>query len=306
MKQAGDPDVCTGSVALEGPIIANDWRAMTIPSPTSQLFCSNFFGLCPYAPVTPFDVKFPSPKPATTRPAISGKTPIQIVQFSDIHVDQFYEEGANFNCTKTICCRPYTPADAPGNNSFPAGPFGNTRCDAPVSLEESMYEAIASIVPDAAFSLFTGDIVDHAVWLVNEPQNLFDINDAYSRMSGLKTVYGTIGNHEAAPVNSFPPKAVKTTGTLTQQWLYDDLATKWKKWLGGDAASQEKDFGAYSVKYPGGNLRVISINTNLYYASNFFLYEKNIETDPSGQLAWLVKELDSAEKARERARFPPL
>lgn len=27
-----------------------------------------------------------------------------------------------------------------------------------------MYKAINEIVPDAAFSIFTGDIIDHAVW----------------------------------------------------------------------------------------------------------------------------------------------
>jgi sphingomyelin phosphodiesterase len=54
------------------------------------------------------------------------------------------------------------------------------------------------------------------------------------------------------------------------------------------------------VKYPAGNLRIISFNTNLYYKENFWLYEKTMETDPSGQLAWLIGELDAAETAGER------
>jgi hypothetical protein len=62
-------------------------------------------------------------KPTTSHPAPSGETPIQIVHISDIHVDLIYETGASYNCTKNICCRPYTAADAPGNNSYPAGEY---------------------------------------------------------------------------------------------------------------------------------------------------------------------------------------
>ncbi len=43
-------------------------------------------------------------------------------------------------------------------------------------------------------------------------------------MTGLPTVYGVVGNHEAAPCNSFPPKAV-TKASSTQQWIYNTLST---------------------------------------------------------------------------------
>ena len=160
-----------------------------------------------------------------------------------------------------------------------------------------MYAAIKSIVPNAALTLFTGDIVDHAVWLTNETQNIKDINDAYTRMSGLPNVYGTAGNHEASPANAFPPAALKNSG---EQWVYDTLSADWTQWIGATAAAQADQYGAYSVMYPGGNLRIISINTNLYYVDNYWLYENVMEKDPSGQLAWLVNELQAAETAGER------
>jgi sphingomyelin phosphodiesterase len=300
-------------VALEGPILAHDIREMSIGSHTSTLFCNTFFGLCPFPDVTPYNVTFPSPKPATSRPAVSGQTPLQFIHISDIHIDrkswtgssstlanlsiEFYETGANYNCTKPICCRPYTAADAPGNTAYPAGPFGNTACDSPVSLEESMYAAISSIAPDAAFTIFTGDIVDHAVWLVNETQVTSDINDAYSRMAGLPHLYTTAGNHEASPVNAYNPKAVETS--LDIQWLYNLLSNDNQAYLGSDA-QEILNFGAYSSKVASSNLRIISINSNLYYKENYWLYEPTMESDPSGQLAWLVSELDSAEQAGER------
>jgi len=49
--------------------------------------------------------------------------------------------------------------------------MGDHKCDVPVSLEESMYRAIKELVPDAAFSIFTGDIVDHAVWNTSQLYN---------------------------------------------------------------------------------------------------------------------------------------
>lgn len=272
---------------------------MTIPSHTAQLFCTTVFGLCGYPAVTPYEVSFPSAKPTTSRPASSGKTPIKVVHYSDIHVDLSYETGANYNCTKNICCRPYTAADAPGNTDTPAGPYGNSKCDSPRVLEQSMYSAIKQYASDASFAIFTGDVVEGAVWLVNQTEVTNDLNNAFSLMEGLgMTVYGVVGNHDAAPVNSFPPAAVDTT--ITSQWVYDTLSADWTTWIGSAAAKTADNYGAYSVKYAGGNLRIISINTNLYYKENFWLYEQTMETDPSGQLAWLVSELAAAETAEER------
>jgi sphingomyelin phosphodiesterase len=163
-----------------------------------------------------------------------------------------------------------------------------------------MYAAIQELVPNAAFTIFTGDVVEGAVWLVNETEVTNDLNDVYNtRMpSYLNLVYGVVGNHDAAPVNSFPPADIDTT--ISSQWAYDTLASDWTQWIGSTAATTVQDYGAYSVKYPDGNLRIISFNTNLYYKENFWLYEKTMETDPSGQLAWLVNELDAAETAGER------
>jgi sphingomyelin phosphodiesterase len=280
--------------------LAQDLRGVSVGSHTSQLLCSNFFGLCPYPAVTPHTISFPQPKPNTSRPPPSGKTPIQVVHISDTHVDLSYETGASYNCTKPICCRPYTTADSPGNNAYPAGPYGEHTCDPPLSLQESMFAAIESLVPNAAFTIFTGDVAAHDVWLVNEPEIELDLNTTYSQMQNLKLVYPVVGNHDTAPVNAFPPAAIQNPSN-TAQWAYDTMATDWATWI-GQAATQsvQTKYGAYAVKYPGGNLRVISFNSIFYYINNFWLYEEPMEADPSGQLAWLVNELQAAETAGER------
>ncbi len=110
-----------------------------------------------------------------------------------------------------------------------------------------------------------------------------------------KLVYGTAGNHEAHPANIFEPKS---QGNSTQ-WVYDALSDQWSRWIGKDSTQDVESIGAYSTKYPDGNLRIISLNTNMFYRFNFVLYQKEMEKDPNGQIAWLVKELDAAERAGE-------
>lgn len=175
-----------------------------------------------------------------------------------------------------------------------------------------MYAAIKEIAPDAAFTVFTGDIVDHAIWNTSQPYNeksskLFNligaafakqssVGDAYGMMDEyLGLVYGTAGNHEAHPTNAFQPNSV---GDKTRA-LYSLLSGEWERWIGDEATTDAEERGVYSAKYPSGNLRIISLNTNLYYRQNYWLYQKEMLQDPNGQFEWLVSELDAAEKAGE-------
>lgn len=111
----------------------------------------------------------------------------------------------------------------------------------------------------------------------------------------IDVVYATAGNHEADPPSIFKPRSV---GNDTQ-WVYDSLAQEWSRWVGNSSVAEARAAGVYSTKYPKGNLRVISLNTNMYYRFNFALYQTTLERDPNGQLAWLVRELDAAERGGE-------
>lgn len=111
-------------------------------------------------------------------------------------------------------------------------------------------------------------------------------------------VYGTAGNHEAHPANSYRPKSVGRGS----EWIYKLLSSEWSRWVGIDAAKEASEMGVYSTLYPGSKLRVISINTNLYYLSNFWIYQDMAQHSGANdaQLSWLVGELDAAERAGER------
>ncbi|KAJ4141143.1 hypothetical protein NW768_000350 [Fusarium equiseti] len=292
-----DADVCDGTIELQGPIIAEALRNVAIGSKTAQHFCVTFLGLCSYPDVEEWDVPLPPDRSHIKRPIPSGKDPIRVVHYSDIHVDQLYTEGANAKCNKPICCRPFTEGDEPGRTDSPAGPFGEHTCDSPTSLEDSMYKAIREIVPDAAFTIFTGDVVDHSIWNTTWDYNEHQIIESYEHMDKhLGIVYGTAGNHESHPTNAYQPSSIGDASS----WIYDLLAGTWSRWIGREAASKAAQIGAYSTKYPHGNLRVISLNTNLFYRGNFWLFQRKMIRDPSGQIDWLVEELHAAEKAGER------
>ncbi|KAG5980371.1 hypothetical protein E4U55_004098 [Claviceps digitariae] len=291
-----DEEFCDGAMEREAPIIASILRTMEIGSPSSLHFCASFFGSCDLPPIDEWTLDFPPLETCSGEyKAVSGEKPLQIIQYSDVHVDPLYQEGASTQCKKPICCRP-SEMDSLNGTAHPAGPFGDHRCDTPMTLEKSMYEYIKKEFPDAAFAMFTGDIVDHGSHNTSQKYNEHIIDHAYDTMHDyIPTVYGTAGNHEAHPLNNFEPQIL---GNKTQ-WLYDTLFRHWSREVNSSSLLDAKPTGAYSTKYPKGNLRIISLNTNMYYRYNFVLYQKAMQRDPDGQLLWLAKELHAAEKAAE-------
>ncbi|KAJ6086657.1 hypothetical protein N7467_005571 [Penicillium canescens] len=305
--QKDDNDVCLETVALQGPVLADTLRNIEPSSTAGILLCIGLMGICEYPSVSLLKVSFPTDGDsrdlsASKRPLMAERpskskrlAPLRIAHFSDIHVDQLYITGANANCSKPMCCRNYTLADEPNNNHAPAGPFGDHNCGAPPSLEESMYAAIQEISPD--FSIFTGDIVDHGIWNTSVDHNTMEIRRSYRAMAnaGMQFVYSTLGNHEMSPANAFPPLKLGKGA----EWLFKLASKVWSRFV--EMPSEDiKGFGRYSVRHPGSNLRIIAINTNLYYRFNFWMYQVMDEHDPDGQLQWLVDELDWAERHGER------
>ena len=281
---------------------------MSIPSRSSQMLCLMVFGLCQYPAIIPWDIPFPPFTPnhhlPSPVPPPSNKPSLKVVHISDLHVDLFYEPGASTNCTKNICCRTYTPPRRPPAcppiRQADSGIRTATRrlCWSRVSTPRS-----STSCPMPRSRLFTGDVVEHTVWLVTDEEVTSDLNDAYTRMSATLApahVYATIGNHDNAPVNLFPLSNM-TPPSNASQYVYDTLATDWSSSIGGDAAGKLAELGGcYSTLHPGTNLRVISLNTNFWYKQNFYLYGATMPRDPNGLFTWLVAELSRAEHNGER------
>ncbi|GJF00288.1 sphingomyelin phosphodiesterase [Phanerochaete sordida] len=297
-----DPDVCQGAIGLEGPILAHDLRQISALGQTATKFCDAVFGLCDPPPVNAFAVPFPRAAPAHPRTFKStGRPPFQVVHISDVHIDRFYTVGSEANCTKPICCRNF--ADQSGAPSEPAGPNGNAHCDSPVVLADSLLEATEQFAPDAAFTLFTGDVVEGAVWLVNETEVTNDLAAFNAEMAAkLKgPIFPAIGNHDSVPVNSFPRNTTVTT--IGSQFVFDTQSAGWAQFIGAAAAAEvDHNSGSYSVVVSGMNLRIISVNTQYWYKQNFWVYDSDTQQpDPNGLLAFMVQELQAAEDAGQRA-----
>ncbi|KAH9409187.1 Sphingomyelin phosphodiesterase, partial [Tyrophagus putrescentiae] len=100
------------------------------------------------------------------------------------------------------------------------------------------------------------------------------------------------GNHECNPINLYIPEAVRTKdANQSMTWLYNTLTAEhdyWAKWL--DTEEIRKTF--HRMFSP--SWKVIVLNSNVAQKQNFWILYNPV--DPDGQLAWLISELDHAEK----------
>ncbi|KAI0342171.1 sphingomyelin phosphodiesterase [Trametopsis cervina] len=303
ITKAEDMDVCVGELQRSGPIMAHALRSFDAGGKTATKFCEAAFALCQQPEVTPFTVQLPKPAPAHPRKFISkGRPTFKVVHLSDVHIDRQYTVGADANCTKNICCRNF--ADHMGPITEPAEPFGNHKCDSPSDLAQSLLGAVQEFGHDAAFAIFTGDVVEGDTWLVNKTNSTIDLkewNDQMAASIGL-TVYPAIGNHDTSPVNSFP-RNTTSPAVGSSQFVFDTQSAGWEHWIGRTAAKQVHDMsGSYAAVVSGRKLRIISMNTQYWYKQNFWVYDSNAQVpDPNGLLAFMTSQLQAAEDAGERA-----
>ncbi|KAG0297112.1 hypothetical protein BGZ96_007663 [Linnemannia gamsii] len=288
-------DVCQGLVYSQGPVLIDAVRKASLLSGDGKFICHQVLGACAPQGVKSGQVSFPKPKPAfVVAPPHSGNT-IDILHLSDWHVDDKYVTGSEAECNRPLCCRKY--ADSPLTPKRKASSWGDYKCDSPVKLGVDLLKFVPKVA-NVSFSILTGDVPPHDIWLQNRESVIREEDAAYRTMAeGLSTkLYPTVGNHEAGPTNLFPTKA--SGGDI--QWLYDSLADDWSRWLPADAVNSVKNYGAYTVS-PAPGLRIISLNTNFCYTLNFYLYASTNDYDPMGEVKWLVAQLQAAEDAGERA-----
>ncbi|KZT08514.1 sphingomyelin phosphodiesterase [Laetiporus sulphureus 93-53] len=298
-----DSDVCEGAIRTQGPILAHDLRHFTLGRQTATKFCEAVFGMCAPPPVNSYDVPFPKPAPEHPKEFVSrGRPPFRVMHFSDMHIDRQYEVNSESKCTKPLCCRTFGP-EPPSHIKLPALPFGMRTCDAPGVLADTMLDAAENFGAGAKFSIFTGDVIDHAVWDVDENGVSRDMQVFSDQMATKLSapLFPALGNHESAPTNSFPRNT--TEHEITAEWVFNAQRAGWSQWIGPNATEQIRHYsGSYSTVAPSMDLRIISVNTQYWYKQNFWLYDSDEhQPDPNGILAFLVEELQAAEDAGERA-----
>ncbi|KJK82560.1 hypothetical protein H634G_02166 [Metarhizium anisopliae BRIP 53293] len=314
-------ELCLESVERYGQAMAHILRNMNPvgESEGAQLFCNTWLGTCPAVRLRyNVPMNYTRNEMPPRRPKPSGQMPFKFVHFSDLHLDPHYFAGTQSQTDKCpyplICCRAFTEKERdiifqPRHKAHLdimidpelniGGPYGHHgACDTPHRLQQSFYRAMKKFAGDADFAIFTGGILSRQIWNSTAELNIGQIEKAYSNMSELYDyIYPAVGNDESSPANLF--QAEQVTSKVSTQWLYDTLASLWARWIGDKDARRVKDGGFYSTKVPHRNLRIISLNTNLYNYKNLWVYQDPINHDPAGQLAWLVSELDAATLAKE-------
>ena len=115
-------------------------------------------------------------------------------------------------------------------------------------------------------------------------------------------VFPVLGNHDSNPEAIDGPHSLP--GPLGQQfsWNYDHVSSLWEHnhWLNESEANQAAiHYAAYSVKNEYG-LRIITLNTDFWYKSNYLNFINTTDPDVSGTFSFIINELQAAEDAGER------
>ncbi|NWV69945.1 ASM phosphodiesterase, partial [Malurus elegans] len=237
-------------------------------------------------------------------PPPPGAPTARILFLTDLHWDRQYTPGSAAACPDPLCCRG-APRDGPGAAGF----WGSySKCDLPLHT----IDALLAQLPNAtghtsnstggfAAAYWTGDIPAHDVWQQSRGDQLQALRTVTAllrtRLGGLR-VFPAVGNHEATPVNAFPPPYVH--GNRSAAWLYDAMAEAWQGWLPPAALHTLRAGGFYTAQvWPG--LRLVSLNMNFCSQANFWLLIN--ATDPAGQLQWLMGVLADAERDGEKVHI---
>ncbi|OZJ03452.1 hypothetical protein BZG36_02736 [Bifiguratus adelaidae] len=308
-----DGDVCKGFFQEQGPIIAHVAKASLSVDPggySGHLVCASVAGACAYPTPPPFTVGFPKEKPTKIVPSTPSGETFTVLHLSDWHYDPNYQEGAEANCSRPLCCqrRDTDPLKGtiPQNISRPANKWGDYNCDAPFALLESALDAIPKLEPDIAFAMLTGDIPPHNVWSTTKDNVTYQtetfafehLHSHFDKTINI-TVYPVVGNHEAAPTNIFPLNTSIIPDNKLQewstQWLYNTLADDWEGWLSSDMLESVRHNSGSYVSQPRDNLLLITLNTNFCYQFNWWLFQNTSQVDPNGMLSWLIGHLQYAE-----------
>ncbi|XP_011438303.3 acid sphingomyelinase-like phosphodiesterase 3b [Magallana gigas] len=174
------------------------------------------------------------------------------------------------------------------------GMYGDYWCDSPFSLIDVTMKAMknATLDKEVDFMLWTGDSVLHT------PDENLSINENIDILTNLTgqlqetfptmDVYATYGNHDYFPSNQYPPH---------NNEIYNRTLEHWRTWI--NDSTQETNFlkGAYYTLKTKYGMRILALNTNLYYTSDKVTTHMD---DPADQFVWMEGILMQARRDHEK------
>lgn len=223
------PEVCRQAVQLFQRDVVSAWaRSVLRPGEACGLLLGRGCGR--WDIFGAWNVSLPATPKPPVRPPVPpppGAPTARILFLTDLHWDRRYVPGSEVACPDPLCCRG-AAGHGPGGAGF-WGEYG--KCDLPLHTIEAL---LAQLPGPRAFAAayWTGDIPAHDVWQQSRQDQLLalrTVTGLLRRHLGDLPVYPAVGNHEATPVNAFPPPYVQ--GNQSSAWLYDAMAQAWQDWL---------------------------------------------------------------------------
>ncbi|QNP96369.1 Putative sphingomyelin phosphodiesterase asm-3 [Yarrowia lipolytica] len=299
----------------QGKHLAQVFTLMDAFGLDGQALCNGF------APLTCDRVQVPVPdlsswwpeKPKNPKKIESSyNETFNVLHISDFHLDLRYTPGQEAWCDDYMCCTVEShnvAAIAAGLNRtvLPAQKLGSYHCDLPEALVEDSMKSVGamSLARDFEFGLFTGDMVSHDLedWLsfAHSYQSEEECYYLMKKYMGDIPVYPTFGNHDSYPYGQVAQNSSGFAGDFS--WNAELSAKMWKDfgWINETTEAQaEHTYGSFAVTTKRG-LRVISLDSNLWYSGNYYNFWNITDPDPSGLFHWLVDELLLCEKLGQKA-----
>uniref|UniRef100_A0A0B7AV20 Calcineurin-like phosphoesterase domain-containing protein n=1 Tax=Arion vulgaris TaxID=1028688 RepID=A0A0B7AV20_9EUPU len=195
---------------------------------------------------------------------------------TDFHYDQTY-------WTSQLSCN---------ENVSKPGQYGDYWCDSPWLLVQDTIVNMANFQQKVDFILWTGDSVAHIkdanMTLAINLQILENITTALNSSFPQVPVYASLGNHDFYPSNQADYK---------ESQIYLSVAELWKDWISNQTQIESFKEGGYYMARITPKIRLLSLNTNLYYTSNKLT---STVDDPAGQMAWMTSQFEEAKLQGEK------
>jgi sphingomyelin phosphodiesterase len=220
---------------------------------------------------------------------------LRVAQFTDIHVDEYYQEGAPTECGMPLCCRDLGPSWSPKNGS--AGPYGEYLCNVPPSTTRLFINKAKELNPDII--LYSGDSPPHHLWEETLEGQLNSTKWVAKELSAAfpstRGIYSTLGNHECFPSNMYYPDH-NDTAALHQAYIetYKDLSK-----LSGGQETTINTAGYYEILISPG-LRLLAPNSNFGYTGNWYNLLHTHNDLFKNMVTWMDKTLGDAKAAGEK------
>ncbi|KAJ3451076.1 sphingomyelin phosphodiesterase [Anaeramoeba flamelloides] len=208
-------------------------------------------------------------------------TTLKLLVLGDAHTDPGYYKGAD----QDHFCR---------KGKGKAGEYGSIKnCDIPYKTFESALQFGSTLDPDVV--LYLGDMMPHQIdWTRDDFQNWFlnTTKTLKGTFPKVKKIYFTLGNNDFFSDNNAPP---------VSDFMYTNAANFWSPWLSTQSFQRVQNGGFYSELIPGTNIRVISMNSILWFEENQSVNSDYV--DPWGQLNWIKETLEASYTSNEKVWF---